>query len=869
MQTKFTGAAARVDDQIKHSEAREYRILGAVGATLLSLAILGGLAALEIGTFGMATPLVVATAVVVVGTSAGIGSAAANVAADEGAKVPGPIEGPIKTGIPSILIGPEKKPAAHLGSYASCDRHKHGGASTMQYATDVAEDVVGGLIKDAASIVTSGLYQGGRFNPAADWNQGIKDAHDEHDNLEQIVQGSKSVLIGSGSFHAARVGDQGTCGFTVGEGCKSVMIGGETFTEGEIGDGDDPDKNVTDLIGEYGCYAALAGGFVLALPAGIVAASLGLFVDYCIGQFQGEIVNAVFKDQETRDKVNLALAALPIFHALHGAGRGAGHGGGETEPVGSSGRGPENGGTTRSIPSEHTAETPTDAQPKQAGNGENTPQTAPIENPVNQIGEQPGGQDGTAPPDQAGGGKPADDAGTSGSAETPKPASEEAVPDASTEKPATDEKPSDEETDADTDQAAKDKAFQERSAERTQAVREGVSNKVRKSDPNYAASEFTPAPGSEMVEGGGQYDPSISGEAAPRYGPIDPATGMRTNPTEPGTGALKDLTHPINEPGQHKFSRANDSEIKQMEAFQRDLDANPSMRGTQDIYSDWRDPCTSCKSAAEQFNNNNIGRARVRIHSPNGDVFEKGGGSLDLPPDGEGGSAPPSGEPEGSGQGDPLTQIGSRKGGAPGESSAEQAEGNASAEKASGEAADDGNPTVQSGDSPGGKTGAAGSDAEAAAPGGKSETPPPAETDASADRLDYSRNFERDLENFEPGATLHEGPLVQDMTLVQYHRADTALGDGRSASWWTTTDSANNLSTVDAMREALALPPDWGPRDAVSVARIPAGTDVTYYEGTAVEQVSKQTGEVYKGGGLQYRFKNFDPAWVTETRPLP
>ena len=103
---------------------------------------------------------------------------------------------------------------------------------------------------------------------------------------------------------------------------------------------------------------------------------------------------------------------------------------------------------------------------------------------------------------------------------------------------------------------------------------------------------------------------------------------------------------------------------------------------------------------------------------------------------------------------------------------------------------------------------------------------------------------------------------------MQYH-PDRALGDRRTAKWWTTTAEANQISSVAELRKRLALPPEWGDRSAVSVARIPKGTEIEYYVGTAKEQISRVDGAVFPGGGTQYRFRDFDPAWITETRTLP
>jgi len=69
------------------------------------------------------------------------------------------------------------------------------------------------------------------------------------------------------------------------------------------------------------------------------------------------------------------------------------------------------------------------------------------------------------------------------------------------------------------------------------------------------------------------------------------------------------------------------------------------------------------------------------------------------------------------------------------------------------------------------------------------------------------------LDKFLPGYQLKQGTLDDDLILVQYH-ADSALGDGRSAKWWTTTDQANSFTTLDEMMQSLALPPEfvelWG-----------------------------------------------------------
>jgi hypothetical protein len=102
--------------------------------------------------------------------------------------------------------------------------------------------------------------------------------------------------------------------------------------------------------------------------------------------------------------------------------------------------------------------------------------------------------------------------------------------------------------------------------------------------------------------------------------------------------------------------------------------------------------------------------------------------------------------------------------------------------------------------------------------------------------------------------------------LVQFH-SEKALGIGRSAKYWTTIEQANSLKTLDEVAKKLALPSNWGERNVVSIARIPKGTEVTYCFGRAESQISKTEG-IFKGEGIQYLFKDFDPAWIVETRKI-
>ena len=130
---------------------------------------------------------------------------------------------------------------------------------------------------------------------------------------------------------------------------------------------------------------------------------------------------------------------------------------------------------------------------------------------------------------------------------------------------------------------------------------------------------------------------------------------------------------------------------------------------------------------------------------------------------------------------------------------------------------------------------------------------------------DYSKQFDGELANFNAGYEI-KNVIKEDLYLVQFH-SNAEVGSGRSLKYWTTFDAANRISTVDDYMNQMALLSNWGARDNVSIAKIPAGTKIKYAIGTAREQVGAI--ESRPGGGLQILFEKFDDGWVLDTRPLP
>lgn len=133
--------------------------------------------------------------------------------------------------------------------------------------------------------------------------------------------------------------------------------------------------------------------------------------------------------------------------------------------------------------------------------------------------------------------------------------------------------------------------------------------------------------------------------------------------------------------------------------------------------------------------------------------------------------------------------------------------------------------------------------------------------------IDYSKGFLEDVRTFESGHTHFKGKTDTELILVQYHQ-DTLLGDGRSAKYWTPVEQANKFRTIADVHDISALLPEWGPREVVSVARIPKGTEIEILSGKAIKQ-QDQFGNSYQGHGDQMRFKYFDPKWIVETRRIP
>ena len=130
---------------------------------------------------------------------------------------------------------------------------------------------------------------------------------------------------------------------------------------------------------------------------------------------------------------------------------------------------------------------------------------------------------------------------------------------------------------------------------------------------------------------------------------------------------------------------------------------------------------------------------------------------------------------------------------------------------------------------------------------------------------DYSKQFDDELINFNNGYEI-KNVIDEDRYLVQFY-SDAQVGHGRSLRYWMTFEEANGISTIEDYMDKMALLSNWGARDNVSIAKIPAGTNIKYAIGTAREQMNAI--EFRPGGGIQLLFEFFDEEWIIDTRTLP
>lgn len=211
-----TQTAIRVGDDITHSDALfggiEGMLLGAAAGLLIGALLVGG----TIVTGG-ALAVVVGATLLGGGLGGGLGKILGS-HHSAGAK------GKVLTGSPNVFIGYDKRPAARAkADVAHCNDHSDAEPAIEQPA------ILGKI----------------------------------------IAQGSEHVLING--YYAARHGDKGICGFTLGDGWPTVVIGGPPKTVAGM-----TITSETASIDGLILGMTIVGGILLMVPAGaaIIAGSL-------------------------------------------------------------------------------------------------------------------------------------------------------------------------------------------------------------------------------------------------------------------------------------------------------------------------------------------------------------------------------------------------------------------------------------------------------------------------------------------------------------------------------------------------------------------------------------------------------------------
>jgi len=136
-------------------------------------------------------------------------------------------------------------------------------------------------------------------------------------------------------------------------------------------------------------------------------------------------------------------------------------------------------------------------------------------------------------------------------------------------------------------------------------------------------------------------------------------------------------------------------------------------------------------------------------------------------------------------------------------------------------------------------------------------------------RMDYSRDFAQALcpdGSLKPRTEGFTQTGEKGLYMIQIH-ADTDQGMMRTPKYWTIPGELKSLDDVRDYVQKMALPPNWGDRTQITIAYIPPKTTVDGLVRIAEPKTSK-TGEIYSGGGKEILLREFDPAWMIETRKL-
>lgn len=112
------------------------------------------------------------------------------------------------------------------------------------------------------------------------------------------------------------------------------------------------------------------------------------------------------------------------------------------------------------------------------------------------------------------------------------------------------------------------------------------------------------------------------------------------------------------------------------------------------------------------------------------------------------------------------------------------------------------------------------------------------------------------------------GVIQRDLCVIRYHTSLHLDKPHKHRTWMPLAESSKH-DTMRALIDSLANPISPEALTHVSFARIPAGEVVRFMHGKTKPRIDLMTNEVQKGGAVQYRFFDFDAAWIKQTREFP
>jgi hypothetical protein len=133
-------------------------------------------------------------------------------------------------------------------------------------------------------------------------------------------------------------------------------------------------------------------------------------------------------------------------------------------------------------------------------------------------------------------------------------------------------------------------------------------------------------------------------------------------------------------------------------------------------------------------------------------------------------------------------------------------------------------------------------------------------------RIDYSEDYFKGKNEFIMAKEFN-GILSRDLFVIQYHSSEP-LHEFRTHKWFMPVCEGNKHCTIEEVQNAMAKLSACGQISHVTLARIPPGEPVRFLYGRAMEKIDPVNSEVRPGGGVQYRFFDFDLNWIVLTKKL-